>query len=139
MNEAGQVVFEVNLRSLDGLRHAGRATWLANGIDIIKVAASDQQFLGGSISIVSGHALNDRGEVAYSAILKDNRSAVALFSVPQIRWAGGDGSWTTNAAWTSNTGPTSFHEVVIDADAAVIGPVENDHVKSLIIGSNSGS
>lgn len=127
-----------------------QALYLGDGRDLIQVVRKGQAL---SSSIVTSfvinvytyangfNAVNDRGQVAYTAVLADGSSAVVRYT-PTLHFREQfGGSWDNGNNWTLGINPASVHEVFIDPQfgANVSGPAANVTIASLTVAGKSGT
>jgi hypothetical protein len=149
---------DLGLPALNGLGHVAfwasifnisddEGVYISDGIDMIQATRVGQGLSGSTItgltfaSGIDEHSgLNEFGQVAYKAILLDEREVAAVFT-PEVHWrAGGSGNWNQADNWTLGIAPAALYDVLIDPAGSlnVAGHYANTTVKSLSVGSTGG-
>lgn len=152
VNSAGQVLFLSGLRNTAAGGFAS-GIYLADGTQQLKILRTGDQLDGkivsyvglGGASLNSGgqdgrfDALNDYGQVAYSAVFTDGASGVFRYT-PDLHWRSGSGNWDTSSSWTLRIRPGAPHIVNIDpsSDLSVVGPTVPTLIKELTVGGGTG-
>ena len=115
----------------------------SDGIDSFEVASRGDTFDGKNIVSLGSFdttALNDFGQIVYSADLGDGSRLVNTWT-PEIHYRNSaDGNWDDSGNWTLSLNPARVHDVFIspDSNVAVLGPSGTRNIRSLQLGSGLG-
>ena len=144
-SESNVVMFESFLQSESGNSFG---IFIANENDWLQVSRTGQDLEGmtilspNAVSIPgrpNGNALNDFGQVAYSANLSGGAGSAIILYTPEIYWTNSStGNWGDSENWTLGMVPGTPHDVFIrpTANLTVNGPteIEGSLVRNLQIG-----
>lgn len=137
LTDSGVVAFKASTDSSSG------GIYLGDGIELLEVARAGQTFGGREIfnvGFVGDDAVNNYGQVAYTAILEDGSAAIRRFT-PDLHWRVAEsGAWEESGKWTLGLNPAHVHDVFLDSAASltVAGPSADTAVSSLQIGGGDG-
>jgi hypothetical protein len=144
LNDKGNVAFYAQLQTEQaGITSSNnRGIWIADHLETLEVVRTGNVLAGSTVIDVLEPSLNDFGQVAYRASFA-NGNAIFLFT-PELHWrsaGAGTNTWDNRQKWTLSQVPASVHPIVIDptANTMVIGPLANTTIRSLVIGSGSGT
>ena len=134
MNESGQVLAVNDSSNII----------TSDGVDSFEVVSRGDTFDGKNIvslgSLFGTTALNDFGQIVYSADLDDGSRLVNTWT-PEIHYRNSvDGNWDDSGNWTLSLNPARVHDVFIspDSNVTVLGPAGTRNISSLQLGSGLG-
>jgi hypothetical protein len=142
VNDAGQVAFYAPVRDNHD-EFQGHGIFISDGIDLVEVTRVGSKLAGSpveNLNWIQERGINKHGQVAFNASLENGQDGVFLYTLDEVRWRRGTGSWDVNTNWTLSTQPGAPHNIFIDAadPITVLSPAVTTEVRSLTVGFEGG-
>jgi len=132
LTEAGATAFRAAVGDTAVGMVVDQALFLGDPDETITAVRVATPLVGSRVAEIDDFALNDRGQVAYTALLADGREGLFLFT-PDLHWRGGDGLWDDHTHWTIGLEPAEVHAVTLGRPVAVTGPAAPARVRGLTV------
>ncbi|MCA9147957.1 MAG: hypothetical protein KDA92_01595, partial [Planctomycetales bacterium] len=140
LNNSDHIAFYADFGAND-FSYASGGIFLYDGSNVVEIARRGADLAGGTIRDLTLNDLNDDMQLAYTAILEDDREVVVRFE-PLLFWkTAGSGIWDDRQNWSLNVEPNAAYDVFIGSDVPVsvtTGAGEHN-VRTLAIGAEGGA
>jgi len=132
LTETGTTAFRAAMGDTAAGIEADQALFLGDPDETITAVRVANPLVGSRVAEIDDFALNDRGQVAYTALLADGREGLFLFT-PDLHWRSGDGLWDDHTNWTVGLQPADAHAVTLGLPVTVTGPAAPTRIRGLTV------